>query len=51
MLWNKTESQKSGGGGTLKCLVGKPFLGSNLCDIGSMCIYIKQCSSGKSRHI
>jgi len=50
MIWSKMESQKSVGRGTLKSPVGIPFLGLNLYGIGSMCIHIKQCSSGKSRH-
>jgi len=44
------ESQKSVGGGTLNSPVGTPSLGLNHYGIGSICIYIKQCSSGKSRH-
>ncbi len=50
MIWSKMESRKSVGRGTLKSPVGTPFLGLNLYGIGSMCIYIKECSSGKSRH-
>ena len=44
------KNKKSVGRGTLKSPVGIPFLGLNLFGIGSMCIHIKQCSSGKSRH-
>ena len=50
MIWSKMESQKSVVRGTLKSPVGRPFLGLNLYGIGSVCIHIKQCSSGKSRH-
>jgi len=50
MIWSKMESQKSVGRGTLKSPVGRPFLGLNIYGYRSVCIHIKQCSSGKSRH-